>query len=94
MSKVRINRFLASTGAISRRKADELIEHGRTGYLFQPRDAGALARALRAILQTSAAELRTVGAAGQAYVLERHDKRGYLDFYAELLQRFTSQPVR
>ena len=29
MSKVRINRFLASTGAISRRKADELIEHGR-----------------------------------------------------------------
>ncbi|MGA2469934.1 MAG: glycosyltransferase family 4 protein [Solirubrobacteraceae bacterium] len=72
----------------------ELIEHGRTGYLFQPRDAGALARALRAILQTSAAELRTVGAAGQAYVLERHDKRGYLDFYAELLQRFTSQPVR
>jgi len=29
MAKVRINRFIASTGAISRRKADELISHGR-----------------------------------------------------------------
>jgi 23S rRNA pseudouridine2605 synthase len=29
MSKVRINRYLASTGAISRRKADELITQGR-----------------------------------------------------------------
>ncbi|HVN72730.1 MAG TPA: pseudouridine synthase, partial [Desulfomonilia bacterium] len=29
MAKVRINRFLASTGAISRRKADEFIESGR-----------------------------------------------------------------
>jgi 23S rRNA pseudouridine2605 synthase len=29
MTRVRINRFIASTGAISRRKADELIDSGR-----------------------------------------------------------------
>jgi 23S rRNA pseudouridine2605 synthase len=29
MSKIRINKFIASTGAISRRKADDLIESGR-----------------------------------------------------------------
>ncbi len=31
MSKVRINRYIASTGAISRRKADELLRDGRVG---------------------------------------------------------------
>ncbi|MFA5654366.1 MAG: hypothetical protein WDA72_09670, partial [Desulfomonilia bacterium] len=31
MGKVRINRFMASTGSLSRRKADELILAGSVG---------------------------------------------------------------
>ncbi|HHO75127.1 MAG TPA: rRNA pseudouridine synthase [Deltaproteobacteria bacterium] len=40
MSKIRINKFIASTGAISRRKADELVQSGRVAVNSEPAHIG------------------------------------------------------
>lgn len=50
----------------------EAVEHGRTGVLVAPGDAGALAAALEPLLSDAALRAR-MGAAGRARALERFD---------------------
>jgi len=71
----------------------ELIEHGRTGWLCEPRDVGALAGALDAAFGTPAAELRAIAAAARAHVVEHHDMARYASECAELL-RAVCAPAR
>ncbi len=71
----------------------ELIEHGRTGWLCEPRDVGALAGALDAAFGTPEAELRAVAAAARAHVVEHHDMERYASECAELL-RAVCAPAR
>jgi glycosyltransferase involved in cell wall biosynthesis len=52
----------------------ELVEHERTGLLVPPRDAGALARALRRLHDDETVG-RELGAAGREKVLREFDAR-------------------
>jgi glycosyltransferase involved in cell wall biosynthesis len=51
----------------------ELVEPGRSGWLFTPASAPALAAALRQALETSPEELGRMAARGRSAVLDRHD---------------------
>jgi len=51
----------------------ELVQHGVTGWLVPPGDAGALAAAVRALAEMPAEKRARMGRAGRARVLERHD---------------------
>ena len=51
----------------------ELIEHGRSGWLFPAGNADALAEALRQALAADPEALAAMAARGRAAVLERHD---------------------
>jgi glycosyltransferase involved in cell wall biosynthesis len=55
----------------------DLIDHGRTGWLFPPRDVAALAGALDAALSASAQERHAIARAARALVQERYDVEGY-----------------
>jgi glycosyltransferase involved in cell wall biosynthesis len=68
---------------------DWLIEDGRSGVLVEPRDAGALASALRRVLGDPALAAR-LGAAARAKVESSHSLEklatGYLSAYARLIR--------
>ncbi len=64
----------------------ELIEDGRTGWLCEARDLGALAAALDRALSTSAAEREAVATAARELVAERHDLPRYGNQVLGLLQ--------
>jgi glycosyltransferase involved in cell wall biosynthesis len=70
----------------------ELIEDGRTGWLFAPRSvrdaAGALDRALSSDGDTRA----SIGRAGREVVRRRHDSRGYSTEIVALLRRMIASP--
>jgi glycosyltransferase involved in cell wall biosynthesis len=63
----------------------ELIEHGRTGWLCEPRDVRALADALDRALETPDAELREIGRAARERVEGRHELGRYASACARLL---------
>ena len=72
----------------------ELIEHGRTGWLCEPRDVRALAEALDTALATPDEERRAIARAGSALVRERHDMDRYAEACGELLKRISArQPI-
>ena len=64
----------------------DLIEHGRTGWLCEPRDVGALAGALDLALGASDQERRAIMDASRALVQERHDLEKYAADCARLLR--------
>ncbi|MFN0150791.1 MAG: glycosyltransferase family 4 protein [bacterium] len=56
----------------------EMVESGKTGYLFPPKDAEALARAMRAMLADRAGA-RAMGERARALVAERYDPSRHYD---------------
>jgi D-inositol-3-phosphate glycosyltransferase len=64
----------------------EAIEHGRTGWLCEPRDVDALAGALDVALAAPVPERRAIAQAGRALVQERHDLERYAVECGELLR--------
>jgi D-inositol-3-phosphate glycosyltransferase len=64
----------------------ELIEDGRTGFMFGPSDLGELASALDRVLSMDPSELRSVARAGGELVRDRHDPDRYSDQLLELLR--------
>lgn len=69
----------------------ELIEHGRTGWLCEPRDVRALADALDAALGTPDEERRAIARAGKAVVRERHDMDRYAEACGGLLRQISAR---
>jgi glycosyltransferase involved in cell wall biosynthesis len=68
----------------------EIVEHGRTGFLFPAGNAGALARHLRTLIADPAAS-RRMGTAGRAkallhYTIE-HTADSYEHIYASAIRR-------
>jgi glycosyltransferase involved in cell wall biosynthesis len=70
----------------------ELIEHGRNGWLCEPRDVGALAEALEHALTTAPERRAEIGRAGWQSVHARHDAAEYAERFAGLLEGLASDP--
>jgi glycosyltransferase involved in cell wall biosynthesis len=51
----------------------ELVEHGRSGWLFPPGDSAAMSRAITACFEAEPATLACMGEQGRACVIEKHD---------------------
>lgn len=66
-----------------------IVDDGDTGFLFDPRDAGALADRLGRVL-ADAAGARAVGARGRARVVERYDLTRLVECEIALLKRVAS----
>jgi glycosyltransferase involved in cell wall biosynthesis len=64
----------------------ELIDHGRTGWLCEPRDVRALAGALDLALSAPQEERRAIARAAHAHVCEHHDMDRYALDCMELLR--------
>jgi D-inositol-3-phosphate glycosyltransferase len=71
----------------------ELIEEGRTGFMFEPNDVGGLASALDRVLRMDPAQLHSVARAGAEHVRERHDPDRYGDRLAHLLRSLEGRPT-
>jgi D-inositol-3-phosphate glycosyltransferase len=63
----------------------ELIDDGETGWLFEPRDIGALGAALDRALGTGAAERAEIGRAARRSVRSRHSLAEYATEVARLI---------
>jgi len=63
----------------------ELIDHGETGWLFEPRDVEGLAEALDQILRTPPEERREVARKARALVEQRHSLPKYATRVSQLL---------
>ena len=63
----------------------EVVEDGRTGWLFQARDMAALADALDRVLTLSPAAREAVGARGREIVVRDHRSDGYGAAYREII---------
>lgn len=70
----------------------ELLEDGRTGYLCEPGDVGALARMLERVLGTPVSERQAVARAGARLVRERHDSSHYAAAYGRLFRALAADP--
>jgi D-inositol-3-phosphate glycosyltransferase len=64
----------------------ELIEEGRSGFMFEPNDLGELASTLDRVLGMDPADLRAVGRAASERVHERHDPDRYSERLVALLR--------
>ncbi|HEV7847367.1 MAG TPA: glycosyltransferase family 4 protein [Thermoleophilaceae bacterium] len=64
----------------------ELIEEGRSGFMFEPNDLGELASTLDRVLGMDPGELRAVARAGSEHVRERHDPDRYSERLVALLR--------
>jgi glycosyltransferase involved in cell wall biosynthesis len=65
----------------------ELIEHGRSGWLCEPRDLAALSAALERALDSGPEERRRIGRAGRELVERRHSLEDYGRAIADLLEQ-------
>ncbi len=76
--------------------AIETVQHGKTGFLVQPRDPMALARALDHVLDMKQDERAAMQTAGRAAVAENFTTRAMQDatlaVYRELLQKTAKAP--
>jgi glycosyltransferase involved in cell wall biosynthesis len=68
----------------------ELIEHGVSGWLCEPRDVGAMAEALDRALGAGQDELRRIGSAARELVERRHAAAPYVEACAQLLRDVAS----
>ena len=81
--------------------ASELIEDGRSGYLFESGDAASLADAIRRVVSETPERLRAVGSAGRELVTNRLDPlasaRDRRELYTETIARHaingTARPI-
>ena len=64
----------------------ELLEDGRTGFLFEPNDLSATTAALDRVLALGEAELAAVGEAGRCHVLQHYDSSGYVADFMTLFE--------
>src|SRR6202042_540736 len=64
----------------------ELLEDGRTGFLFEPNDLEATAAALHRVLALGDSELAAVGEAGRRHILEDYDSAGYVSDFMALFE--------
>jgi D-inositol-3-phosphate glycosyltransferase len=70
----------------------DVIEDGRTGWLFEPRDVASLAAGLDRVLGTPAAERVEVGRAASRFVRGRHDPAAYVERLVALLDGLAADP--
>jgi glycosyltransferase involved in cell wall biosynthesis len=70
----------------------ELINDGVTGYLFEPRDKGALVQILRHVLAADESDLRTIAEAGRALAANSLDSASYAEALMALLQGLRADP--
>ncbi len=71
----------------------ELIQDGGTGFLFRPRDLGAMVDAVRRVLSTDSDDLLAIANAARANALERYDSAGYVRNIMSLLKKqFSGRP--
>jgi glycosyltransferase involved in cell wall biosynthesis len=70
----------------------ELIEDGRTGYLAEPSDLGALRDLLLRVLAEPDGARREVGRASARMLRQRHDSAEYAAAYARLLRALAEDP--
>ncbi len=66
----------------------ELLEDGRTGFLFEPNDLHAAAAALHRVFALGNSELVAVGEAGRRHIVERYDSTGYAADFMALFEGF------
>jgi D-inositol-3-phosphate glycosyltransferase len=64
----------------------ELLEDGRTGFLFEPNDLKATAAALHRVLALGDSELAAIGEAGRRHILEHYDSAGYVSDFMALFE--------
>ncbi len=72
----------------------ELIDHGESGWLCEPRDLAALAAGLEQALAASPEERRRIGRAGRALVAQRYSLGDYGRAVAGLLEGLASRSRR
>ena len=70
----------------------DLIEDGRTGYLCEARDVGALSDTLARVLGSDAQQRQAIGRAAAESVHREHDARRYSRRMAQYLQTLTADP--
>ena len=70
----------------------DLIEDGRTGYLCEARDVGALSDTLARVLGSDPQERQAIGRAAAESVHCEHDARRYSRRIAQYLQTLTADP--
>jgi glycosyltransferase involved in cell wall biosynthesis len=71
----------------------ELIQHGRNGYLFAPRDLRTIVQALRRFLSLSTEDARAIAEEGRRTVRSRHDPDRFAANYRALLEGLASDPT-
>jgi glycosyltransferase involved in cell wall biosynthesis len=71
----------------------EVVEDGRSGWLFSARDMSALVAALRLVLNLSPDALRAVGQAGREIVLRDHRADAYGELYRQMLAALSRKPA-
>jgi D-inositol-3-phosphate glycosyltransferase len=69
----------------------ELIEDGRSGYLFEPSSLSALEDAMRRYLRASSEERRAVARSGQEIVVTTRSSETYAREYAALIAELSSE---
>ena len=70
----------------------DLIEDGRTGYLCEARDVGALRDTLARVLASDPEERQAIGRAAAECVHREHDGRRYSRWTAQFLQSLIADP--
>ena len=72
----------------------ELIDHGATGFLFEPQNLTAATDAMRMIAKLDDADLDRVGRAARRLILDRYDSAGYGTDLLTLLKGLCADPTR
>ena len=72
----------------------ETMVHGRSGFLFTPRDADSLVAALEQFLALSRTEREIMGQEGRRHVEDRFDRRKVVDAYLTEIRSLLAGPSR
>ncbi len=74
----------------------EIIVHGKSGFIVQPRNVESLAAAMERMMNLSDAERKAMSDAGRAHALKQFDMESILDewekLYSELIGRTVGKP--
>lgn len=92
--RVAIEAYAKGTPVIASRlgAVEELVEEGRTGFLFEPGDAGALADRLREFLAMGEAERAVMRRAARQTFERRYTSERHYSLLMELLTSVTRRP--
>ena len=72
----------------------EVIQDGRTGWLFPARDMVELATALKRILGLSPEARRAVGQAGRDVAMRDHSSRAYVEVYRQMIEELAAASLK